>query len=126
MDEALNTYFVPELRKRGFKGSLPHFRRLRSDQIDLLSVQFDRNGGGFVLEICRCGVEGVTSYWGKQVPASKVTSWDLHPDKRQRLQLRDGSGTDSWFRFESGAYDEVARQVLSRLSDADQYWGVRA
>ena len=126
MDEALKLYVVPALRERGFKGSLPHFRRLRTDRVDLLTIQFDKHGGGFVVEISQCAVEGVTTHWGKHVPASKVTAWDLHPDQRLRLKLRDGSGTDSWFRFDRDEYSEVASQVLSRLGDADAYWDTRA
>jgi hypothetical protein len=45
MDEALKAHVVPALRERGFKGSLPHFRRLRSDRVDLLTVQFDKTVG---------------------------------------------------------------------------------
>jgi hypothetical protein len=43
MDAALKETFVPALRERGFKGSLPHFRRLLSDRIDLLAVQQGRS-----------------------------------------------------------------------------------
>jgi Domain of unknown function (DUF4304) len=119
MDDALKEYVVPVLRERGFKGSFPHFRRLLQDQ-------YDKNGGGFVVEISRCGVEGITTYWGKHVPAAKITAWDLHPDQRLRLKLKEGAGTDAWFRFENGEYREVADQVLSHLADADSYWAGRA
>ncbi|WP_081920733.1 DUF4304 domain-containing protein [Paraburkholderia terrae] len=36
--------FAPTLRRLGFDGSLPHFRRQRGDRVDLLTVQFDRHG----------------------------------------------------------------------------------
>lgn len=42
MIAALKAVFVPVLRERGFKGSFPHFRRIRPDRIDLLTVQFDK------------------------------------------------------------------------------------
>jgi Domain of unknown function (DUF4304) len=125
MDNALKEYLVPALRERGFKGSYPHFRRLLQDRVDLLTIQFDKNGGGFVVEISRCGVEGITTHWGKHVPAAKVTAWDLRADKRLRLKLKEGAGTDAWFRFESGEYRQVAEQILSRLVDADNYWAGR-
>ena len=126
MNEALKAYVVPALRERGFKGSLPHCRRLRSGRVDLLTIQFDKNGGGFVVEISQCDAEGLTTHCDKHVPASKVTALDLHPNQRLRLKLRDGPGTDSWFRFDRGEYGEVAGQVVSRLGDADAYWGSRA
>jgi hypothetical protein len=71
MDQALKAYVVPVLREHGFTGSLPHFRRLRSDCIDLLTFQFDKKGGGFAIETAHCGIEGVTLHWGKHVPATK-------------------------------------------------------
>lgn len=49
MNHALKVRFVPGLRQLGFKGSLPHFRRQRESRVDLLTVQFDRHGGGFVV-----------------------------------------------------------------------------
>ena len=51
MDAALKATLIPLLRDRGFKGSLPHFRRIGKSGIDLFTVQFDRNGGGFVVEV---------------------------------------------------------------------------
>ena len=126
MDDALREYLLPALRERGFQGSLPHFRRLLPDRVDLLTIQFDKHGGGFVVEISRCGTEGVTKSWGKHVPAAKVTARDLHPNQRLRLKLREGPGRDAWFRFENGEYRKVAAQALSRLTDADKYWANRA
>ena len=38
----------PHLRVIEFSGSLPHFRKIGKETIDLVSFQFDRNGGGFV------------------------------------------------------------------------------
>jgi hypothetical protein len=40
---------------------------------------FDRHGGGFIVEIAQCAAEGVTTHWGKQIAANKVTGWDLPP-----------------------------------------------
>jgi hypothetical protein len=85
MNSALKARFVPVLRKLGFKGSLPHFRRQRDSRVDLLTVQFDRHGGGFVVELAQCGPEGITTHWGKIIPARKVTAHDLHPRQRHRL-----------------------------------------
>jgi hypothetical protein len=45
IDAALKEHVVPVLRIIGFKGSPPHFRRNTGQQIDLLTFQFDRNGG---------------------------------------------------------------------------------
>jgi uncharacterized protein DUF4304 len=58
MIAALKAEFVPALKARGFKDSFPHFRRIEPDKIDLHTVQFDKWGGGFVIEIAKCGPEG--------------------------------------------------------------------
>lgn len=50
MEAELKSVFVPQLRAASLNGSFPKFRRLVEEGIDLLSFQFDRNGGGFVIE----------------------------------------------------------------------------
>lgn len=126
MDQALKASVVPVLRQCGFTGSYPHFRRVHVTHVDLLTFQFDINGGGFLMEISRCSVGGITTHWGKYIPASKVRAWDIHPDHRLRITPREGSGTDSWFRYDSGRYDEVANEVLAKLPIAHDYWEQRA
>jgi hypothetical protein len=64
---------VPELRNKGFKGSFPHFRSISEDKIDLLTFQFDRYGGGFVIEVGVCSPEGITHSWGEKVPKFHLT-----------------------------------------------------
>jgi len=78
MRESLKNLLIPVLRERGFKGSLPHFRRAKNDQTDLLTVQFDGHRGGFVVEIAKCPPEGFTTHWGKHIPPNRVTAWDLN------------------------------------------------
>jgi hypothetical protein len=68
---ALRTYVLPELRARGFRGSLPQLRRASIESIDLITVQFDKWGGGFIIEIARCEPTGVTTHWGKQIASSR-------------------------------------------------------
>lgn len=75
-----------------------------------------------MIEIAQSPLSGVTTHWGKEIPPNKVTAGDLHPDSRHRLKLNDGSGTDSWFRFEDGNFERVARQVLLELPAAEEWW----
>jgi hypothetical protein len=125
MDVALKASVVPILRESGFTGSYPHFRRVHVTHIDLLMFQFDINGGGFLIEISRCGIGGITTHWGKHIAASKVKIWDVHPNDRFRIKPGEGSGTDSWFRFDNGNYDGVANEVLAKLPAAQDYWSRR-
>jgi len=54
MMEALHRVVVPMLRDMGFTGSFPHFRRVHDTQIDVLTFQFNRWGGSFVVEVAFC------------------------------------------------------------------------
>ena len=123
MIAALRARLVPELRQRGFKGSLPHFRRARSGAIDLLTVQFDRHGGGFIVEIAKCEPEGVTTYWGAKIPPNKVTAHDLHPNERHRLGALGPNQDGRWFRFDDGVSTEaVSSELIRMLAEADSWW----
>jgi hypothetical protein len=125
MDVALKTSVVPALRERGFTGAYPHFRRAHVTHVELLTFQFDVNGGGFQIEIGRCGVGGVTTQVGKHIPASDVRIWDLPTKDRFQIKPGNGSGTSNWFRYESGSYGNVANEVLDKLPAAQDYWSQR-
>lgn len=119
MITALKQFVVPKLREQGFKGSFPHFRKINGDKIDLLTFQFDRYGGGFVVEAAVCPIQGIMHSWGEQVPPNKVTAHDV--SERLRLNQQDGQ----WFRYDIPAeniYEQVALQVLNHLHEAEQYW----
>lgn len=123
MSSALKARFVPALRQLGFKGSLPHFRRQRDSRVDLLTVQFDRHGGGFVVELAQCGAEGITTHWGKIIPAAKVKAHDLHPRQRHRLGA-SGPNKDYWFRFDEGTSPKaVADTLCAHIDEAERWWG---
>jgi hypothetical protein len=126
MDSALKTHFAPALRQRGFKGSLPHFRRQRNNRVDLITIQFDRHGGGFVVEIASWSLDGFTTHWGKFIPALKLTAHDLHPNQRYRLGC-PGSSTDDWFRFDQGVSPTaVAERLWDHLDEAERWWNARS
>ena len=123
---SLKHVIVPALRAAGFSGSFPHLRRKGDHQIDLFTFQFDRNGGGFVIEIAQCSPDGFVTSWGKQIPPNRVSAWDLHPDQRMRLRPSAGSGSDSWFRFDSFNTESVARSVLPFLEQAEVWYAAEA
>jgi hypothetical protein len=119
----LKAIVVPKLREKGFKGSFPHFRRISEEKIDLITFQFDRYGGGFLIEVAVCSPEGFTHSWGEKVPANKVTAHDLHPDDRLRLNDKGGQ----WFRYNienapESIYENVAIKVLNHLYEAEEHW----
>ena len=127
MIAALKKQVVPVLRARGFKGSFPHFRRLTSTVIHLLTFQFDKWGGGFFVEIAGCPPEGATMYWGEHVPPAKVNAW--HLNRRLRLGAPDEKTDGRWFRFDSkdglwndAAYEALASEVLPYLDKQAEAW----
>jgi hypothetical protein len=136
MDRALKEIFVPELRTRGFTGSLPHFRRIRPDRIDLVTFQNSRYGGEFVVELSQCGPEGARADQGQEAPPNKVTAHHLHD--RFRLSFKPG-GRGQWFVFDDdrgpalgeaaleAACAKAARTALKAFSEqAEPWWDKKA
>jgi len=117
MIKALKKLVVPYLREHGFKGSFPHFRRRNGDDMELIAFQFNRYGGSFVVEVGVCGKDGLTTSWGKEIPANKVSVYDL--DYGHRFRLRENIyGTDDaecWFHYEEAKTDEDFNVVASKL-----------
>src|SRR4051812_43728912 len=85
MKAALKHLFVPALRSAGFRGSLPHFRRLSPERTDLLTLQFSKWGGSFVLEVAQAAPGEFETPWGKRIPAERLTSFDVALARRCRL-----------------------------------------
>jgi hypothetical protein len=119
---ALKEAFIPFLRERGFKGSLPHFRRALTDRVEYLTVQFYSSGGSFVVEIAVAGADGKPDGYGKHLPIEKLNVQYF----RDRLRLginREAGIADHWYVFGPRNYDapeplrppdyylEIARQV---------------
>jgi hypothetical protein len=114
MDMALKAVVVPWLRQRGFTGSLPHFRRRLPDRIDLIWFQHWKASGSFCVDVARCGPDGLTTLWGKQIPAAKVTAPDVATwvasldgplTTEARTRLRPGDN-DHWFIYGPQDFDE--------------------
>lgn len=129
MHRALAGRVMPALRERGFRGSFPHLRRLKPTGTDLLSFQFDKWGGGFVIELGAGPAGDFTTPWGATIAAAKLTSMDVPLTARARLRPgRDGS-TESWFRFDGAPalngptpFERAATEVLELLAQADAWW----
>lgn len=130
MNKNLIEIVDPILRQLNFKGSFPHFRRQTTERINLLTFQFDRSGGGFVIEIANCKLDGFTTSWGLEIKPNKLTAHDM--DKRKRIQSNmntESSLTEDWFRYDKkplfglcDIYKKVCKDVLSKLDIAEDYW----
>ena len=120
MNAQLKADVVPHLRSLGFRGSLPHFRRITDTGVDLLTFQFRLGGGSFVVEAAHKPPYKVTTEWGNHVPPEKLTAHDVN--KRRRIGKKTLGLDDPWFDFSSHSYCDVARQVIASLSEAESYW----
>ena len=127
MFAALKEIVVPTLRDMGFRGSFPHFRRERDEQLDLLTFQFSQWGGSFVVEIAYCPVAGYTLHTGEAVSPDRARVHHQHYRSRLRLGVRPPpNNRDHWFLFERdgpSVYTDTALEVLPLLrSQAEDYW----
>jgi len=126
MNSLLKLIVIPFLKDLGFTGNIPHLRRIGKKSINLITFQFDKWGGGFMIEISHCSSEVITTRWGEKISPNKVRAWDV--ESRVRIQSKTGSGTDSWFRYDKinlfgNIYDRVSRKVLTLLKEkAIPYW----
>jgi len=124
MDEAIKDITIPFLRHQGFKGSYPHFRKIKDDRINLLTFQFNKYGGSFVVEISNCSVKGIDRGWGNPVKPSACTAHDMN----RRLRLGSYKpGGDHWFDFSKeltigNIYTEQANAVIASWPQAEKWW----
>jgi hypothetical protein len=126
MIDAIRHVVVPTLRDMGFRGSYPHFKRIRDSQIDLLMFQFNRYGGSFVVEVAFCDPAGWTHANGRYIPAKEVQVGDISPRQRLRLGSCPPKQADHWFSFEpesSSIYTDTALEALSLIrSQGEDFW----
>ena len=129
MRKALQELVVPVLRRHGFKGSFPHFRRATSNRIDVLHFQFDKYGGGFAVNIGKCPPEGTTDSEGYHTPPKKVTIANVPMDDFLRLGGKSEQD-DHWFRYDTTLFftplrifRNLAKQVIPPIeTEAETWW----
>ena len=130
MINSLNKIFVPELRKLKFKGSFPHFRKTENETTNLLTFQFDRNGGGFVIELANYKGKEFITHWNEIIKLNELTAHDLSERKRiyPNSEVEDNGKTD-WFRYDKNSFlafgnkfDKLAKKVVERIPKMENYW----
>jgi len=138
MREILQQDVVPALRGLGFKGTMPHFRRLRATRLDLFNIQFSYQGQYFFVNLGRLELPREAS-GTVSTPANKQLNVVNCPfDQRTRLAIgimphRFGGaalpGFDMWdFTAETDAEAEDLMHRLTRVLcellplNADPWW----
>lgn len=110
----LKRTLVPELEAEGFQGKFPEFQRIERGELQLLSIVFDKYGGGFFLEFSNCPLGDMETSWGEVVAERELTVAHTPFESRARLQQKGdrNSLTEDWFRYDKLSADELERLVL--------------
>jgi hypothetical protein len=119
----IKTVIVPELRRRDFKGSFPHFRRIYDDgKVDYLSFQFNKYCGSFIVEIAVAypylGKSGNFYYWDKITP--EFIKKSDYGYTNERLRIEPGNG--EWFEFNEYNYHQTVELVLQMIINNMDYF----
>jgi hypothetical protein len=111
---AMKKLFEPFLATEGFTGKYPHFQRKESDDLQLLSVIYDKWGGGFVLEFAHHPTGTLHTSWGTSVPEEEIDVAYTSPSTRARLvRTNRGQGVyKDFLRYEKIADDREECEAL--------------
>src|SRR5688572_28138412 len=127
MRKALRKHLLPALARLGFTGNAAHFQRARADTLDLLSIQYWKHGGEFVLEFARRGRGDFVASWGEVVPEAKLDVAYADVLGRARLEGRRNSRSGfHGFAFDqlgedAAAYEAIALRVVELLPQVDAW-----
>lgn len=117
--DEIKEYIIPEIRKREFKGSYPHFKRIKNNQIDLLSFQFDKYGSAFWIEISVVYTENdqyTNIIFPKEESIEKINVYNTNI--RYRLLNEDGD----FFNYQDNNITKCLEQAKERLYLIDEWY----
>ena len=122
----LKRTLVPSIEAAGFQGKFPNFQRFENDDLHLLSVVFDKNGGGFFLEFASCPPGDMKTCWGEVIPERELTVAHTHFESRARLQQKGhpNSLSEDWFRYEKLSevdIEDLVQHVDSLIPQVDEW-----
>lgn len=111
---AIKKLLEPLLTDEGFDGKYPHFQRKEEGDLQLLSVIYDKWGGGFVLEFACHPTGPLHTAWGTVVPEEEIDVAYASPSTRARLvRTERGQGRyEDFFRYERIANDREQCEAL--------------
>lgn len=142
MRAALKRLVVPALRERGFRGELPHLRRVSADATHTFTVQTSKWGGEFIVELGRAAAGPYRTSTGEVIEPAQLTSWNMRDADRARLRAVPDTSHETWFRYAprtrdraaawlarllgrpapADGFERAARQLLSLLPECDRWW----
>ncbi|MDI1256286.1 MAG: hypothetical protein PSV16_09295 [Flavobacterium sp.] len=129
MIRSLNKYVLPKLHDINFTGTFPHFRRDMADRINFISFHFDTQGGGFVIDVANCNINGFMTASEQIIPLDKLTAHYFVDKFRIKAKMNGKNGRDDWFRYDRLCFfglgditKKVCREVILKLETAKEYW----
>ncbi len=121
MISVLKEVIVPEVRKIGFTGTFPHFRKKEDEIIGLLSFQFSNWGGGFVVEIGKANKDTLSKS-GKDIPFEKLNH--TYAQYRTRIKPKGIKG-DYWYSYEmfknDKEFEKLAEFIIPLLPQVEDF-----
>ena len=128
--KSLRRFVIPELVRLSFVGKTSSFQRTGLDFLDLLSVQYWKYGGEFILEFGRRERGDLLTSWGVLVPEAKIDVAYVNVLQRARLVRDTRAEGFRGFRFEgfgedTSAYDSLAEYVATLLPQVDTWLNSR-
>jgi len=128
MRKALKRHWLPELARLGFTGKASRFQRLEPDAQDLLSLQYWKFGGEFILEFARRKRGPFSTPWGAVVPEEKLDVAYLNPLDRARLQQVGPHAGEHFRGFafhdfgdDESKYEALAMQLVCLMPAVDDW-----
>lgn len=128
MRRAFKRLLLPALQDLGFHGRGSTFQRALPQSLDLLSIQYWKYGGEFLLECARRERGPLHTSWGEVVPEEKLDVAYVDPRQRARLEQRGptaGPGFQGFcfagFGEDVARYEGLAAQVVALLPEVDAW-----
>ncbi len=123
MKKALKAVVTPILRRAGFAGTCPRFRRLKPDRYDLFMFDFCRGHDGFSIQVGQCVPDDLgyipraeLAAFFKLRPLEKLDPECLRLEQRARVQPRDGVRPGDFFEYgEARTPEDYKRVALSTV-----------
>jgi len=125
MKKSLKDLVVPKLRALGFKGSFPHFKRVREGRTHFLSFQFDKFATSFEIFIANVA----------DVPSALFKGCSLAPEKatmnhllwKYQLYVRPKTGSWSFAvqyadNRDDRLFESIAREVIPYVLEAEEWF----
>ena len=94
MKSYLKKMVIAPLLQDGFTGSYPHFRRMREAYIELVSIQTNKYGGAFTIEVSAVFPDSPDKNYADGLPVDQLTVWDTN----ERYRLKGMHSGWFWYR----------------------------